>query len=372
LRESELLRLIDRIYEGAVIDHGWVDSLRDLAHAFRSDTGNIAIHSLPAWELRASAFVGIEQDFQHSYGALVDRPDMQQAQQRLIANIAAQVVTDEVTIPGSGFLQSSFYHDWMQPQGLHYHIIAILSPTGSDLGGYFLTRRLRAGAYDADAVAALKALHPHLSRAMQVHLRLAAADMARVQALEALDRLSNGVLLVDARCRVLWANRAAESLLKAGDGLTSANRSLACNNSDETRALHRLAAGCSAGTPVNLGGMLAIHRRSGRRPLSVLIAPLRGEHPFVLERIPTAIVFLADPDRSIATPHSHLRDLYGLTGAEVRTAQALLDADRLADVAGKLGVSLATVRTLLHRAYEKTDTRRQSELVRLLLTHRIS
>jgi hypothetical protein len=50
--------------------------------------------------------------------------------------------------------------------------------------------------------------------------------------------------------------------------------------------------------------------------------------------------------------------------------RALLDADRLADVAENLGVTLSTVRTHLQRTFEKTDTRRQSELVRLLLAHR--
>ena len=41
------------------------------------------------------------------------------------------------------------------------------------------------------------------------------------------------------------------------------------------------------------------------------------------------------------------------------------------DVAENLGVTLSTVRTHLQRAFEKTDTRRQSELVRLLLAHRL-
>jgi DNA-binding CsgD family transcriptional regulator len=52
-------------------------------------------------------------------------------------------------------------------------------------------------------------------------------------------------------------------------------------------------------------------------------------------------------------------------------AAALADADRLADVAHNLGVALSTVRTHLQRAFEKTATRRQSELVRLLLAHRL-
>jgi len=372
LNEFELLWLIDRIYEGAVSGLGWAGALRELAEAFRSDTGTIAIHSPPAARLRASAFVGIEPGYQGSYGALAARPDMQGTWQRIAASFPAQVITDEITVPGSGLLQSLFANDWLRPQGMRYHMIAIFTPTRSDLGGYFFTRPARVGAYDADAVAALKALHPHLSRAMQVHLRLEAADTARARALDALDRRSDGVLLVDERCGALWANQAAEGLLKAGDGLIAVGRALACHRADETRRLRRLVAGCSAGALDGAGGMLAVHRRSGRRPLSVLVAPLRGEHPFVVEPVPTAIVFATDPDSCVAAPRSHLRELYGLTEGEARTAEALLEADRLADVAQKLGVTLSTVRTLLQRAFEKTDTHRQSELVRLLLAHRVS
>jgi DNA-binding CsgD family transcriptional regulator len=114
-----------------------------------------------------------------------------------------------------------------------------------------------------------------------------------------------------------------------------------------------------------------VRRRSGKHPLSVLVAPLRGASPLQLEPLATAILLVTDPERVRPAADTHLRALYGLTTAEARIAHALLDADRLADVAENLGVTLSTVRTHLQRAFEKTDTRRQSELVRLLLAHRL-
>jgi DNA-binding CsgD family transcriptional regulator len=58
---------------------------------------------------------------------------------------------------------------------------------------------------------------------------------------------------------------------------------------------------------------------------------------------------------------------YGLTAAEARVGWEVLDAPRLADIAARQGVTLATVRTLLQRVYAKTGTHRQADLVRLLL-----
>jgi DNA-binding CsgD family transcriptional regulator len=369
LTNSEELRLVDRIYEGAFTECGWSGALCDLAAAFRSDTANIAIVSLPTASLQAISFFSIERGYQRSYNALAGLPDMQGTYQRLVALIPARVVTDEDTVPGSGLLQSRFANEWLRPQGVHYHMIAICTPARSDIGGYFFGRPRRAGGYDADEVGALKVLQPHLARAMQVGLRLATAEAARAQTMDALDRCSEGVLIVDGKCGVLWANQAADGLIQAGDRLSSVGRALACQRADETRRLRQLVAACSAGGLEGAGGMLAVHSHSGRRPLSVLVAPLRGEHPFVIEPVPAAILLVTDPDRVVITPRGHLRELYGLTEAEARTAEALLDADRLADVAQKLGVTLATVRTLLQRVFEKTDTHRQSELVRLMLAH---
>jgi DNA-binding CsgD family transcriptional regulator len=367
LTNSEQLRLVDRIYEGAFTDGGWAGALGDLAVAFRSETANIATVGLPTARLRTISFVGIEPGYQNSYNALAGLPDMQRTYQRLAALIPARVVTDEDTVPGSGLLQSRFANEWLRPQGMHYHMIAICTPTRSEFGGYFFGRPKRAGAYEAAAVALLKVLQPHLARAMQVGLRLA-IDTARARALDAFDGRSEGVLLVDGKCGVLWANQAAEGLITAGDRLSSMGRALACHRADETCKLRQLVAGCSASLLDGAGGMLAVHGHSGR-PLSVLVAPMRGEHPFVIEPVAAAILFVTDPDRVARAPRSHLRELYGLTEGEARTAEALLDADRLADVAQKLGVTLATVRTLLQRVFEKTDTHRQSELVRLMLAH---
>jgi DNA-binding CsgD family transcriptional regulator len=369
LTNSEQLRLVDRIYEGAFTDGGWAGALRDLAVAFRSEGANIATFDLLTGSLRAISFLGIEPHYQSSYSRLAGLPDMRRCWQCLGAYSPSQVVTDENIVPaGSGLLQSRFVNEWLRPQGMDHHLIAICTPTRSEIGGYFFGRPKRAGGYEPDVVAVLKVLQPHLARAMQVSLRLA-IDTARGRALDAFDRCSEGVLLVDGKCGVLWANQAAEGLITAGDRLSSVGRALACHHADETRKLRQLVAGCSAGVLEGAGGMLAVHGHSGRRPLSVLVAPMRGEHPFVLGPVAAAILFATDPDRVVRAPRSHLRELYGLTEGEARTAEALLDADRLADVAQKLGVTLATVRTLLQRVFEKTDTHRQSELVRLMLAH---
>jgi DNA-binding CsgD family transcriptional regulator len=63
---------------------------------------------------------------------------------------------------------------------------------------------------------------------------------------------------------------------------------------------------------------------------------------------------------------SLLSHRYDLTAGELRVLLALIDTGSVAEVARHLGISEGTVRNHLHRLFEKTGTRRQAELVRLV------
>jgi hypothetical protein len=145
LTTTEQLRLIDRVYEGAFTDCGWADALGDLAVAFRSDAANTASFGLPHGSLRAISFVGIEPRYQRNYSNLAALPDMRRTWQSLAAHIPAGVITDENIVPtDTGLLQSRFLSEWLRPQRMDHHIIAICAPTRSEIGGYFFGRPKRA------------------------------------------------------------------------------------------------------------------------------------------------------------------------------------------------------------------------------------
>jgi DNA-binding CsgD family transcriptional regulator len=63
-----------------------------------------------------------------------------------------------------------------------------------------------------------------------------------------------------------------------------------------------------------------------------------------------------------------LRRLYGLTSGEAEVAQRLARGVSVKQVSDELSVSYQTVRTHLQHAFDKTDTHRQAELVRLVLS----
>ena len=59
---------------------------------------------------------------------------------------------------------------------------------------------------------------------------------------------------------------------------------------------------------------------------------------------------------------------FGLTLAEIALIHELTGGSSLQTAADKLNIKIATARTHLHRIFAKTGTKRQAELIRLMLT----
>ncbi|QMV64087.1 helix-turn-helix transcriptional regulator [Pseudomonas berkeleyensis] len=95
----------------------------------------------------------------------------------------------------------------------------------------------------------------------------------------------------------------------------------------------------------------------------VLITPVKSEERFTLEHQPSlALVALLENRPRVEL----LAELFRFTGAESRLAELIAQGLSPEDCAGRLGVSINTVRSQLRSLFGKTDTTRQSELVGLL------
>jgi DNA-binding CsgD family transcriptional regulator len=111
---------------------------------------------------------------------------------------------------------------------------------------------------------------------------------------------------------------------------------------------------------------MSISRSGMRRSLQVLVTPLRAGSTYLCKRTPVVAIFISDPEcRPISKPQILAR-LHGLTPAEARLAQILAGGDSLKEASEKLGFAESTVRSQLKSIFSKTNTNRQSELVRIL------
>lgn len=197
------------------------------------------------------------------------------------------------------------------------------------------------------------------------------SDISQVS-IAALNHLNVGVIVTDTQARVRFANSMGGTLLSEQDGLTlSAGEICRGSTVEETNALHGLInAACSKTEDVD-SPALALSRPSGKRPLSVVVLPIGTNDGTALRRepnIPLATLFVSDPERRPPPPPLILEKHLDISPAESRLVSALAQGHSMDDAAASCGVTVATARSYLKQVFAKTGTKRQAELVKLVMT----
>jgi DNA-binding CsgD family transcriptional regulator/PAS domain-containing protein len=280
----------------------------------------------------------------------------------------SMVIVRDMIISRDEFCRTDYYNEWCKPQGVEATIATNLLVKGPLSTVIAVSRPYAEGDFDAKETGLFVELIPHLQRSVQLQLRLAGLDGPAKGSADILDRFLQGVILVDAEARVIFANRAAERMLRAGQGLFLGRDGLRTEIPGETRRLRRIIAGCAEPRPGfgGAGGRLWLSREHGV-PVTIVIAPHHTRFNWIDVMGPRAILFITDPEAKAGPRRSWLREDFGLTPAEAAVAIEVLEADGLREAACRLGISLPTARTHLAHVFDKTGTRRQADLVRLLL-----
>jgi DNA-binding NarL/FixJ family response regulator len=187
-----------------------------------------------------------------------------------------------------------------------------------------------------------------------------------------LDRLTIGIVLLDAQAQVLHANPAARQLVHGdmGGGLLHgpvADSALRC-------AVHAAIAAALAG--LDHAEALALPGSDGSRGLILMISalpaapkPERGptSSQAQVPDGPVVMITLIDPERRGLPSAAALSRLFALTATEATMARLLVQGLRRQQIAAEMQVSHTTVAFHLRNVFLKTGTNRQADLVALLL-----
>ena len=114
---------------------------------------------------------------------------------------------------------------------------------------------------------------------------------------------------------------------------------------------------------------VAMPNREGKGLIATVLPVWDGERSNLLSPWSARwAVFVQEPGTTPQIPGEAFARLYGLTGGELRTVLAIAPGLGVSEAADLLGLSEGTVRTHLHRVFEKTGTTRQAELIKLLVS----
>ena len=220
------------------------------------------------------------------------------------------------------------------------------------------------GGLDAGRREIASAFAPHIARALATG---GAQEGARFSAI-ALDHLAIGVLMLDGGGRLLHANRAGHRILESGEGILETEGMIQVAHSDVATILADLRARDTGGRRSRPSVRISI-QRGERAPLEIFavsIEELGGE--LGLEAEAALALFVSDPESGLEPPPSVLREHYGLSRREAEVVGQILLGRSLDEAATALGIHRETIRMHLKQVFRKVGTRRQVDLVRLLLT----
>lgn len=272
--------------------------------------------------------------------------------------------------PIKNMKNSEFFQEVLEKQDVLYGAGTLLLRKSGLHGMIVLNRSEGAGPFTAQHFDTLRVLAPHLNRVMQITLEMNAIAREREVFASALDSTSFGVVLTDGRGKVLHLNRAAEEIVANDDGLAIQQGRLIADSHAEDRALERLigqASSSVSGSSFQRGGTCRVNRRSGLPPLLLLVTPCSDVQARAFAPLlPACAVLIRDPSRRQPDAANLLRQTFALTAQEARVAIGISEGHGLANAAEQMGLSPLTVRNHLQRVFDKTNTSRQAELVRLV------
>jgi DNA-binding CsgD family transcriptional regulator len=267
-------------------------------------------------------------------------------------------------VPAEALMRTRFYHDILRPQRILHCLVEIALRTETGVLSVAVARSPSAGSGDDEDRAQFARVSHHLARAARLTVRLGDMAEQRPSLERALDVLDRGIILVDRAARLVWANRAADRILAANDGLTLSHGVVHGLAPATTRAVASLVA-CASARRRGPGAIRA-ERPSLAEPYIVFAAPLGTAERWPAAGRAAVMLVITDPAADVAPDEALLAVIYELTPAEARVALLVAAGQSSAEAARALHVTQNTVHTHLQRVFRKMGVCRQAELARLV------
>jgi DNA-binding NarL/FixJ family response regulator len=359
---EDFSRLVSGVYAAAVTPQHWQLAIHDIHRMLDATGGGLLIADEND---RSILNTSVPPDAFKSYGEYY----------RHIDYVLAAVESGPVGLIRSGSelvalkAGSEFDADWMHPHQMDDGLFVRLT-NGATPTCFLVAAPKRSESFDTpERVKLVGGLVPHLQQALRTQDKLAALADSAVELAGALEVVRRGVIIVAGEQLVINLNSAAERILRADDGICLRSGRIAATSTRAEQELHRAIQSALAGEPstVRTGRSLTCSRPSGKRPYVIHVLPSHRRNADEPLRQPMALVLIIDPEDEPEPAVALLRRLYHLTQAEAEVALRVMHGEDLKQIAEELSISWTTVRTHLQHVFDKTDTHRQAELVRLLL-----
>jgi DNA-binding CsgD family transcriptional regulator/PAS domain-containing protein len=265
------------------------------------------------------------------------------------------------------FRQSVYYREFCAPQGIEHPLITYLGEAKGLRAWLGVSRNAAQGPYRREDVRRFERLLPHLCRALHIYATLLQSRAATSAYRHTVDHLNLATLLLNERGSVSEMNESARTLVeRAAEVSVRSGRVEFPRRADQQQYRALLQNLMAQADGVGYASFMA-GAETGPR-LSVLMRRVRQAQQDPSGAMPAVILYLREQGRDAPVKTEVVSSLFGLTATEARLAVMLAGGMSLRDIAEALGLTEQTARTYCKRIFAKTDTARQADLVRLILT----
>src|SRR3954451_15178775 len=363
---EQLSALISVIYDGALEPARRTDVLERIAQFTGGHSSGLLVKHSPATSDNLYCYIGAHRESLQAYSEDYAELD---ATLELPAFGAEQVVSATDLVPYEEFRRGRFYREWARPQGWVDVASAVIdrSPTSSAL--LSVVRHEASGMVDDEMRRRMALIVPHVRRALHIGKTVNLKQAESACFADILDGLSAGMILIDAKARVVHANTAGNAILEEADFLRTVGGRLVAGDPAANAALRDILVAAENGdAAVGVKGIALPFTAHNRERYVAHILPLtsgaRRGAGLVYNAV--AALFVRKADLKVLSPPEVIGMMYRLTPTELRVLLAIVDVGGVPEVAAALGVAVTTVKTHLGRLFEKTGVARQADLVKLV------
>ncbi len=357
--------LVGLIYDAVADSALWPVFLESLARSTNSTLGSLTLGTPRIEQVAIVCWYGWRDEDQPLY---MDRYMRVDPWARASLFLTEGVVdTSENLCAPQELEASAAYREFYEPRGCHHGMGGSILRSATSISFVIVARDRTVGPFGERELSVLRPLMPHLRRAALLHGELASLRSQLAAFSGHLDRYPQAFLIIDSECRVLYVNAAGREVCEQRDGITiQGGQLLIMSRSNDAQM--RTAVGEIAARRDLSFHRVEVRRPSSMSPYRVLLMPVpeSGAIPLGVVQPAVAVLILDSGSASQIDPAA-LRNLFSLTAAEARVTAFLAGGYSLAEAASKLNVSVETIRTHTRRVLSKTATKRQGELISLVL-----
>lgn len=364
--------LIAQIYDAALDDAQWPVVVQGLAHLLKAEDsilfGSPENTSNQMIVLSPLLHAGI--DAAKAYEAYYWKHDIWRAgatQHQL--DYSGAIFHGDQFIDRRSFKDTEIYSDFFKPMmnGTGVVLTSIIEESAQQhpnpvvLSFY---KSFSAEPFNRQDEDLIRHLMPHFQRSLLIRRKMVEEKQRRQLMEQAFDQGKDAIVLLDEACRVLFANRKAESMLSWGN-LTIKQNQLFSHDSTENSALKVALHSAMRG----VGGVQKFDHFSSSATRIALFSPIKaiqGEQSNTAARIMVIITEIGQCKNSELASFARL---YGLTNAETRVLEQLLQQQDTREISSILNISINTLRSHLKALFAKTHTKNQRDLVNFCRSH---